>query len=125
MLKVVRKSKSGDIALDIKEGYVYFDVMLSVNDKNIVFEKRIRLDKPDRMLNKFVSKVKSLAEEQYKDMTYYVADKTAPDIDAVLENETAVLDKMGLVFEEVGQFVRSGNIAVLVTKLVKFQSSPR
>ena len=120
VLKVVRKSASGDIAMDIKEGYVYFDVMLSVNNKNVVFEKRIRLDKPDRMLNKFVSKVMMLAEEQYKDMTYYVADKEAPDTVATLENSADVLDKMGSVFDEVGQFVKSGNVSALVTRLVEF-----
>lgn len=121
VLKVVRKANNGDVVQDLKEGYVYFDVMLQVNDKNVVFEKRIRLDKPDRMLNKFVSKITALAEERYKDMTYYVADKESPETSTELENEKDVLDKMGLLFGEINQYLKSGNVAVLATKLLEFE----
>ena len=120
VLKIARKSNSGDVVQDIKEGYIHFDVMLQVNDKKVLFEKRIRLDKPDRMLNKFIEKIIPLAEEQYKDMTYYVADKQAPETVSELENEEELRDRMTAVFEEVAQFVKTGNIAVLGTKSVEF-----
>jgi hypothetical protein len=118
--KVERKSSNGDVAKDIKDGYVYFDVSLDANGKKFVINKRVRLDKPNRMLNKFVTKIKALAEEQYKEAKYYVADKKPPAIDIHCVNEEDVNDKMGIVFEEVAQFSKTGNAAVLATSSVEF-----
>ena len=120
MQKVERKSKDGDLAQDIKGGYVYFDVTLVGNEKTIMLEKRIRLDKPERMLNKFVTKIKALAEEKYKEQKYYVADKKPPAIDVHMTNEEEVNDKLLPVFEEVEQFNKTGNAAVLATTFVEF-----
>ncbi|MFC1741381.1 hypothetical protein ACFL3V_02510 [Nanoarchaeota archaeon] len=120
MVKVERKSKDGDVVQDIKAGYVYFDVALEGNGKNISMKKKIRLDKPERMLNKFVTKIKSLAEEAYKEQKYYVAKKKPPAIDVHLENEEDVNDKLLLVFEAVEQFNKTGNIAALATTVVEF-----
>ena len=118
--KVERKSKNNDVARDLKEGYIHFEVNLDANGKKLAIEKRIRLDKPERMLNKFVTKLKALGEEKYKEQKYYVADKKPPAIEIVLLNEEDVNDKMGLVFEEVNQFRKTGNAAVLATSSVEF-----
>jgi hypothetical protein len=118
--KVQRKSNNGDVLQDLKEGYIYFDVLVDANGKKLAIAKRIRLDKPDRMLNKFVTKLKALAEEKYKEEKYYVADKRPPAIDIHLTNESDVNDKMGIVFEEVNQYRKSGNAAVLATSVVEF-----
>lgn len=118
--KVERKSSNGDVLKDVKEGYVYFDVHVDANGKKFVIEKRIRLDKPDRMLNKFVTKVKALAEEKYKEEKYYVADKKPPAIDIHLANEDEVNDRMSLLFEEVSQFSKTGNAAAMATETVEF-----
>jgi hypothetical protein len=121
VLKVARKTTGGDVVKDINDGYIYLDIMMQANDKNIVFEKRIRIDKADKMLNKFLSKIVMIAEEQYKDMTYYVADKESPETTSVLENSEVVNDKMNLFFGEVGQYLKTNNPAVLNTKLVTFE----
>ena len=118
--KVERKSKNGDVVQDLKEGYIYFDVGLDAAGKKLTISKRIRLDKPEKMLNKFVTKLKALAEEQYKEQKYYVADKKPPAIEIVLLNEEDVNDKMLPVFEEVAQFNKTGNVAVLATGAVEF-----
>ncbi|MBW2968092.1 hypothetical protein KY362_06415 [Candidatus Woesearchaeota archaeon] len=118
--KVVRKSESGDVCRDIKAGYVHFDAHIDANGKKLVISKRIRLDKSHRMLNKFVTKLKALAEEQYKDTSYYVADKTPPPIDVHLDNEDEVNEKMFLIFEEVNTYLKNGNVAVLATETVEF-----
>lgn len=120
MQKVERKSSNGDMVQDIKGGYVYFDVTLEGNGKTIMLEKRIRLDKPDRMLNKFVTKIKALAEEKYKEQKYYVANKNPPAIDVHLSNEEDVNDRMIVMFEEVDKFNKTGNAAVLATNVVEF-----
>ncbi|MBU2561525.1 MAG: hypothetical protein KKD17_04450 [Nanoarchaeota archaeon] len=117
---VKRKSNNGDVVQDIKEGYVYLDVALDANGKKLKIEKRVRLDKPERMLNKFVTKIKALAEEQYKEKKYYVANKTPPAIDVHLDNEEQVNDKMLPVFEEINQFNKTKNAAVLATSFVEF-----
>jgi hypothetical protein len=118
--KVERKSNNGDVLQDLKKGYVYFDVQVDANGKKLAIEKRIRLNKPDRMLNKFVTKLKALAEERYKEEKYYVADKRPPAIEIVLLNEEEVNEKMLPVFEEVAQFNKTGNPAVLATGVVEF-----
>ncbi len=118
--KVERKTKNGDIVQDLKEGYVHFDVTMDANGKKITLGKRVRLDKPERMLNKFITKLKALAEEQYKEKTYYVADKTPPPIDVRCVNEEDVNDKMIAVFEEVDKFNKTGNVAVLATGKAEF-----
>ena len=118
--KVEIKPKNSDVAQDLKEGYVYFDVLMEANRKRLFIEKRVRLDKPDKMLNKFVTKIKALAEEQYKEQKYYVADKKPPAIDTVLTNEEEVNEKMGQLFDEIGQFIKTGNASVLGTKSVEF-----
>jgi len=118
--RVVKKSNNGDVVQDLKEGYVYFDVEMDANGKKIIIAKRIRLDKPDRMLNKFVTKLKALAEEQYKEQKYYVADKRPPAIDVHLVNEEEVNDDMLVMFDEVAQFNKTGNAAVLATNAVQF-----
>ena len=46
--KVERKTKSGDIVQDLKDGYIYFNVGLDANGKKISVEKRVRLDKPEK-----------------------------------------------------------------------------
>ncbi len=118
--KVTRVTKDGDIVQDLKEGYVYFEAGLDANGKKITIPKRVRLDKPERMLNKFVTKVKALAEEKYKEQKYYVASKTPPGIDVHLVNEEDVNDKMLLVFREVEQYMKSKNVAVMATGSVEF-----
>ena len=118
--KVERKSSNGDVLKDVKDGYVYFDVSLDANGKKFVIEKRIRLDKPDRMLNKFVTKLKALAEEKYKEEKYYVADKKPPAIEVVLLNEEDVNEKMSVVFDEVAQYSKTGNASVMATQVVEF-----
>ena len=118
--KVVRKTKSGDILQDVKEGYIYFDTNLDANGKKLLIEKRVRLDKPERMLNKFVTKLKALSEEEYKEQKYYVARKNPPTIDVHCVNEEDVNDKLLPVFEEVAQFNKTGNAAVLATESVEF-----
>ncbi|MFH1669785.1 MAG: hypothetical protein ABIA62_07705 [Candidatus Woesearchaeota archaeon] len=118
--KVTRVTKDGDIVKDLKEGYLHFEAKLDANGKKLTISKRVRLDKPERMLNKFVTKVKALAEEKYKEQKYYVANKKPPAIDVHLVNEEDVNDKLLLVFEEVGQYMRSKNIAVMATASVKF-----
>ena len=118
--KVERKSSNGDVLKDVKDGYVYFDVSLDANGKKFVIEKRIRLDKPDRMLNKFVTKLKALAEERYKEEKYYVADKKPPAIEVVLLNEEDVNEKMSVVFDEVAQYSKTGNASVMATQVVEF-----
>ena len=118
--KVERKHKTEDLLQDLKQGYVYFDATIDANGKKLVIEKRVRMDKPDRMLNKFVTKLKALAEEKYKEEKYYVADKKPPAIEIALLNEEDVNDKMGLVFNEINQFNKTGNAAVLATSLVEF-----
>jgi hypothetical protein len=120
MQKVERTTKDGDVVQDLKTGYVYFNVMLEGNGKKILLDKKIRLDKPERMLNKFVTKIKGLAEEQYKEQKYHVADKKPRAIETVLVNEDDVNDKMMVVFEEVGQYVKTSNVAVLGTSVVEF-----
>jgi len=117
---VSRKTKSGDIVKDLKEGYIYFDVTVDANGKKIVIEKRVRLDKPERMLNKFVTKVKAIAEESYKERTYYVAQKTPPSIETSLDNESDVNDRLLPVFEEVNHYIKTSNPSVLATSSVKF-----
>ncbi|MBW2971544.1 hypothetical protein KY359_00780 [Candidatus Woesearchaeota archaeon] len=118
--KAERKSKNGDVVQDIKNGYVHFDVSIDANGKKLKIEKKIRLDKPERMLNKFVTKLKALAEEEYKEKKYYVANKSPPAIDVHLVNEEEVNDKMLPMFEEVNQFNKTGNAAVLATNSVEF-----
>lgn len=118
--KAERKSKGGDVLQDIKNGYVYFDVSIDANGKKLAISKRVRLNKPERMLNKFVTKLKALAEEEYKEQKYYVADKNPPAIDVHCVNEEAVNDKMFPMFEEVAQFNKTGNAAVLATESVEF-----
>jgi hypothetical protein len=119
-VKVVRKAKSGDLAKDLKEGYVYFDVHLDANGKRIVLDKRVRLDKPERMLNKFMTKLLTMAEEQYKEQKYFVAQNTPPELDTKLMNETDVGSKMLPVFEEINKYIKTGNPVVLATALVEF-----
>ena len=118
--KVERKSEDGDIVQDLKKGYVHFDVHIDANGKKLKIEKRIRLDKPEKMLNKLVTKLKALAEERYKEQKYYVADKKPPAIETVLLNEEEVNDKLLPVFEEIGQYMKTGNVAVLATTLIEF-----
>ena len=118
--KVEKKSNNGDVLQDVKDGYVYFDVSVDANGKKFVISKRVRLNKPDRMLNKFVTKLKALAEERYKEEKYYVADKKPPAIDVHLANEEEVNDRMGPVFEEVVQFSKTGNASVMATSVVEF-----
>ncbi|MBW2996958.1 hypothetical protein KY349_01305 [Candidatus Woesearchaeota archaeon] len=118
--KVERKSNNGDVVQDLKAGYIHFEVHIDANGKKLVIPKRVRLDKPERMLNKFVTKLKALAEEKYKEAKYYVADKRPPAIDIHLSNEEEVNDKMQPVFDEVAQFNKTGNIAVLATSVVEF-----
>ncbi len=120
MLEVKRKLNSGDIIQDLKEGYVYFDITVDANGKKITFEKRVRLDKPERMLNKFVTKAKGIAEEMYKEQKYYVAQNKPPKIESSLDNENDVNDKMIVIFEEVGKYIKTKNPAVLGTTEVKF-----
>jgi len=107
---VSRKTKSGDIVKDL----------VDANGKKIVIEKRVRLDKPERMLNKFVTKVKAIAEESYKERTYYVAQKTPPSIETSLDNESDVNDRLLPVFEEVNHYIKTSNPSVLATSSVKF-----
>lgn len=118
--KVARKSKSGDVLQDVKEGYIYFDTSIDANGKKLMIEKRVRLDKPERMLNKFVTKLKALAEEAYKEQKYYVANKNPPAIDVHCVNEEDVNEKMLPVFEEVAQFNKTGTAAVMATEVVEF-----
>ncbi len=118
--KVVRKTKSGDVLQDVKEGYLYFDTSIDANGKKLVIEKRVRLDKPERMLNKFVTKLKALSEEEYKEQKYYVARKNPPAIDVHCVNEEDVNDKLLHLFEEIAQFNKTGNAAVLATETVEF-----
>lgn len=120
MVKVERKATDGDVVKDIKSGYVYFDVTLKGNGKKIVLDKRVRLDKPERMLNKFVTKIKALAEEKYKEQKYYVANKSPPAINTELVNEDDVNDKMKQLFEDVIKFDKTGNTAMLAVSLVEF-----
>jgi hypothetical protein len=119
-IKVVRKAKSGDLAKDLKEGYVYFDVHLDANGKKLVLEKRVRLDKPERMLDKFMTKIVNMAEEKYKEARYYVAQLEPPQIETKLVNEEKAKDSMLPVFEEVNHYTKTGNIAALATSLVEF-----
>lgn len=118
--KVERRSKNGDVIRDLKQGYIHFDVHFDANGKKISIAKRIRLDKPERMLNKFVTKLKALAEEKYKEEKYYVANKAPPAIDVHCSNEEEVNEKMIPVFEEVALFNKTGNPAVLATGIVEF-----
>jgi hypothetical protein len=120
LLEVKRKTSSGDLVKDLKDGYVYFDVVVDGNGKKLTFEKRVRLDKPERMCNKFVTKIKAMAEEQYKEKTYYVAQNTPPAIESVLTNEEDANDKMLAVFEEVGQYMKTKKVGAMVTANVKF-----
>ena len=120
LIEVKRKTSSGDLVKDLKDGYVYFDVVIDGNGKKIQFEKRTRLDKPERMLNKFITKIKAMAEEQYKEQAYYVAQKTPPAIESVLTNEADANDKMFAVFEQVGQYMKTKNVGAMVTANVKF-----
>lgn len=117
--KIKRTSRNNDVVQDIKEGYVYFDTTIDANGKKVLISKRVRLDKPERMLNKFVTKLKALAEEQYKEKKYYVANKSPPPIDVHLVNEEDVNDQMLVMFQEVNQFNKTGNPAVLATELIE------
>ncbi|NQU78936.1 hypothetical protein HQ545_04160 [Candidatus Woesearchaeota archaeon] len=119
-LNAQRKPNSGDVVQDIKDGYVYFELQVDANGKKITINKRVRLDKPERMLNKFVTKTKALSEEKYKEEKYYVADKTPPAIETILVNEDDVNDKLLQVFKEVNQFNKTGNASVLATSQIEF-----
>ena len=119
-VKVVRKANSGDLAKDLKEGYIYFDVHMDANGKKIVLEKRVRLDKPERMLDKFMTKIVNMAEEKYKDARYYVAQLEPPQIETLLLDEAKAKDKMLPVFEEVNRYTKTGNLSALATKIVEF-----
>ena len=118
--RVLRKTSGNDLVQDINGGYVYFDANINANGKSILINKRIRLDKPEKMLNKFVTKIKALAEEKYKYQKYYVANKNPPPISVVLENEEGVNDRMRLLFEEVSKYSKTGNQSVLATDSIDF-----
>ncbi|MBI5881458.1 hypothetical protein HZB90_04980 [archaeon] len=117
--KVVRKTNGVTIADDLKEGYIYFDIHFDANGRNLVVEKRTRLDKPERMLEKFVSKIVAQVEEKYKDMKYFVARKTPPEIITKLTNEKALKEAMMDLFKEVDKYTKTKNVSVLVTKQVE------
>lgn len=117
-VKSVERLKK-DIAEDLKQGYVFFLISMEANGRPLEVKKKMRLDKPEKMLNKFMTKVLGLAEENYKEVKYYVADKTPPDqLDVTLANKAAVEDKVLLMLEEVEQFMKSGKFEVLATDKV-------
>ncbi len=119
LVKVLSVKRIGDVPSDIKDGYVYFDVSLDVNGRSISIKKKIRLDKPDKMLNKFLSKILMLAEERYKEMKYFVADKTPPNYFITsLINRKAAAEFLYILFEEIDQFVKTGKFEVLATDKV-------
>jgi len=106
---------------DIKEGYVHFLIGCDVEGKSFPLKKRLRLDKSEKMLMKFLSKLPVLLEEQYKEIRYYVADKRPPeDLSIEVVNILVVEEKMYLMLEEVESFVRTGRHDVLVTEKISF-----
>lgn len=118
--KVIRKTKNPQLVDDLKEGYIYFDIRFDANGKSIVIEKRVRLDKPERMLEKFVTKIVPLVEERYKEVKYFVADNPAPELTTKLTNEKELKEKMLPLFEEFSQYMKTGSMASKPTSTVEF-----
>jgi len=117
--KVLRKAKNPQLVQDLKEGYIYFDIRIDANGKPLVIEKRVRLDKPERMLEKFTTKIVPMAEERYKELKYFVADNPAPELATKLENEDELKEKMLVVFEEVNQYMKTGNLSSMPTSMIE------
>lgn len=105
---------------ELKEGYVHFTVYIDANGKKFTIEKRVRLDKPERMLNKLITKIKELAEEKYKGERYYVANKQPPTIELILVNEEEVNDKMLPAFDEIVKCAKTGNTTLPGTGIIEF-----
>ena len=119
IVSVVRRKDS--IAEDLKQGYVYFSVEMEVDGRPMVMTKKIRLDKPDKMFQKFMAKIPKLCEERYKEVKYYVADKTPPTaVEADIINKDVVEEKMYILLEEVEQFIKTGKFEVLATDKIEF-----
>ncbi len=106
---------------DIKEGYVRFEVVYDVEGRQLVLQKKIRLDKPDKMLSKFLTKIPVLAEQEYVNVKYFVADKNPPeDLDFLFVNRGDVEEKLYLIFEEIEQFVKTSKYNILVNHKIRF-----
>ena len=120
--RVERIVKDTEKGIDIKkEGYAYFKINIDANGKKIETKKRIRLDKPERMTKKFIQKLKPLAEREYCENTYFVAQQAAPETFLThITNEEVVMDKMLALFEEVDLFAKTGNVSRLKTTLIEF-----
>jgi hypothetical protein len=114
----IERNKKKDA--ELREGYVHFTVHIDTNGKKFAIEKRVRLDKPERMLGKLITKIKEIAEEKYKGERYYVANKEPPAIESVLVNEEEIKDKMLPVFDEIIKCAKTGNISLPGTGVVEF-----
>jgi hypothetical protein len=117
--KVVRKTNGVNLTDDLKEGYIYFDIYFDANGRNLIIDKRTRLDKPERMLEKFVSKIVAQAEERYKEVKYFVARKEPPELITKLTNEKDLKEGMMDIFKEVDKYTKTKNISVLMTKQIE------
>jgi hypothetical protein len=118
---IERRIKEGESLVNFDTGYVHFLVLLNANGKNMEFEKRIRLDKPEKMTKKFISKMKLFAETRYNERTYFIAQKTAPEKTIInLRNLEAVEEGLMQVFSEVNQFMKTKKASIVKTTILKF-----
>ncbi|MBT7902242.1 hypothetical protein HN587_00110 [Candidatus Woesearchaeota archaeon] len=118
---IERRIKEGESLVNFDTGYVHFLVILNANGKNMEFEKRIRLDKPEKMTKKFISKMKLFAETRYNERTYFIAQKTAPEKTLTnLRNLEAVEEGLMQVFSEVNQFMKTKKASIVKTTILKF-----
>ncbi|MBT5022041.1 hypothetical protein HON01_04400 [Candidatus Woesearchaeota archaeon] len=120
--RVERRIKEGNSLIDFSNGYAHFIIYLLANNKPMEIEKRIRLDKPEKMLRKFLSKIEVYAETRHKERKYFISQKPAPDkITTTITNKDTVADGMITIFEKINQFLKTKKASQVKTTVLVFK----